>query len=163
MRTVMLMALAAAALAPAGARAQDEAAGMLSRARQGLTLTRRDRELASKYLREWRESEALSSEPGDQSLGRALESMALGRSFAPDEAAAIERAEQAYRRARAESRAAPGAAPGGAPAGRDRGGTTRGRGAGRISGEYLIVAAAGAVVLAAGALWILAAKRRSRG
>ncbi len=155
MRTVILMALAAAALAPTVARAEDEAAQMLRRARQGGTLTPRERGLAAKYLREWRESEALSSKPGDQSLGRALESMALGRSFAPDEAAAIVRADQAYRRAQAEARAAPGAAPGGPSADRDRP-------AGRIPVEYLVVAAVGAVILAAGALWVLVARRPSK-
>ena len=151
----------AVALAGRPARAADETDAMHFRARSGLQATKRDREHARWLLEEWRESERASSEPGDRALGRALAGIAEGRRLAQAEFAALDRYATTRR---ADRIAAEGEVPG-AASGAERGAglAASARGRRRRIGWMLAVAGAGAGVLAAGVIWIVAARRLGKG
>ena len=154
----VILAALAATLAPSPAHAQSETDAMHSRAHGGQPATKEDREHAKRLLEEWRESERVSPEPGDQALGRALESIAGGRGLSAAELAAFDRYAATRR---ADRLAAAGQSPDGAPgAGRPVGS------AGAPSGRrrwILAVAGAGAGVFGVGVAWILAVRRFRRG
>lgn len=151
----------AGVLAPPAARAQDETDTMHFRARAGLPATKRDREQARWLLEQWRESESVSSEPGDQALGRALAGIAEGRGLAPAELGALDR----YAATRRGDRlAAEGETPGhvaGAEPGADF--AESARGPRRRLVWMLAVVGAGIAVFALGIAWILAARRLRKG
>ncbi|MHC4251824.1 MAG: hypothetical protein ACYS9X_22110 [Planctomycetota bacterium] len=157
----LVLPVALAASLPASALARGERDETLLRAREGLSLSRRDREIGGELLREWRGSEEVAPGTGDPSLGRALESMARGRSLAPDEAGALRRYETSCRRERLEA-AERGFFPGTGdrPPGAVGGAAPRTSRVGRGLAAWWFVPAAGAAVVVLGAAWMLAARAR---
>jgi len=145
------------------ALAQGELDEALIRAREGLKLSRRDREVALRLLQDWRESEMVAPGTGDPSLGRALEAMAAGRALGPGEAGALRRYETSCRRDRykatehgpyvGEEQSPEGAVP----VGPVKVSLDRRRGA-----AWWIVPASGAAVVILGAAWLLAVRARQR-
>jgi hypothetical protein len=139
------------AVTVAGAHAADDTERVLVRARYGRKLSSADRQVARTLLDEWRESEQVAPGTGDPSVGRALESMAAGRSVAPDEMAATDRLLASYRAGRAEV-IERGARGGGTASDGTAGTATLGRAA-------LFPLVAGAAVLLIGVGFILVRRR----
>jgi len=145
------------------ARGQGEFDETLVRAREGLKLSRRDRDVAMRLLQEWRESEAVAPGTGDPSLGRALEAMAAGRALGPGEVGGLRRYETSCRRGRYEATehgffSGDGLRPDGpVPVGPAKTSLTRRRGA-----AWWMVPGAGAAVVMLGAAWMLAIRARQR-
>ena len=156
---VLAIPLALAASIQAAALAQGELDEALIRAREGRSLSRRDRETAAGLLREWRASEEVAPGTGDSSLGRALEAMAAGRSLEFNEVGALRRYESSCRRERYEAAdrgafpGAPGRSPVAGVAEPSR--TSR---AGRGVTVWWFVPVAGVFVVVLGAAWMLAAR-----
>ncbi|MHC5058811.1 MAG: hypothetical protein ACYTKD_29490 [Planctomycetota bacterium] len=157
----LALPVALAASLPASALALGEFDETLLRAREGLSLSRRDREIGGELLREWRASEEVNPGTGDPSLGRALESMVSGRTLAPDEMGALRRYETSCRRERLEA-AERGLFPGTGdrPPGAAGGVAPRTSRTGRGFGAWWFVPAAGGAVVVLGAAWMLAARAR---
>ncbi len=153
------LALAASLQVTALARGEEDEA--LMRAREGLSLSRRDREAALGLLEAWRASEEVAPGTGDPSLGRALEAMTAGRSLAPDEAGALRRYETSRRRDRlegAERSALPGARNG--PPGTGGVASPGGSRSWRGLRAWWFVPVAGTAVVVLGAAWLLAVRAR---
>jgi len=141
------------------ARAQGQYDETLVRAREGLSLSRHDREVAAHLLGEWRASEEVAPGTGDPSLGRALEAMVAGRPLSSGEAGALRRYETACREDRykaVERGYFPGAKQG--PAGPASAGPASAPGGGRRDAVWWVVPTAGVAVVVLGAAWMIAAR-----
>jgi len=142
---------------------QGELDETLVRAREGLTLSPRDREVAVRLLQEWRESEAVAPGTGDPSLGRALEVMSAGRALGPGQVGALRRYETSCRRDRYEV-VERGVFPGTRERPPEAGvaGPSSGSRVGPRFAAWWFVPAAGAAVVILGAAWLLAVRVRQR-
>jgi hypothetical protein len=152
--TTLALALSLVASVQAAALAQDNYDETLMRAREGLSLSRRDREAAAGLLEQWRASEVVASGTGDASLGRALEAMVAGRSLASDESGALRRYATSCRRDRA-SAAKRNLSPG------NKGGPPAVGGlesSNASNDRWWLVPVAGVTVVILGAAWMLAAR-----
>jgi len=147
----------------AAAFAQGELDEALVRAREGLKLSRRDREVALRLLRDWRESEAVAPGTGDPSLGRALEAMASGRALGPGETGALRRYETSCRENRYRA-TGHGLFSGNKhePDGPVPVGPARASRVGTRFATWWFVPAAGAAVVILGAAWMFAVRARQR-
>ncbi len=154
--TAFALPLALCASLSTAALGQGETNEALARAREGMSLSRRERELAAELLQQWRYSEEVAPGTGDPSLGRALESIARGRALAPDEVGSLRRYETKCRGERLKA-AERGLLPGirDAPRGGRRSASSRDR---RGPVSWWFVPAAGAAVVILGAAWMLAAR-----
>lgn len=143
------------------ASAMDELEEMLIRARSGVPVSQRDRDLAKEILEEWYDSERVGKGSGDPAVARALRAISCGESLGPAEIAGVAKLEEMLRRSRA---VAPPDAFAAQPVGPGKG-VARVRSIWEDSEAFIVVLTAGCGVLATGAAWILAWRllRRAQG
>jgi hypothetical protein len=156
---MLALPIALVASIQATALAQGNIDETLMRAREGLSLSRRDREAAVGLLQQWRASEVVAYGTGDASLGRAFEAMVAGRSLASDESGALRRYETSCRRERSKAAGRdPFPGTGGQPHATGAGEFSNTSSGGRGFATWWLVPTAGITVVILGAAWMLAAR-----